>query len=89
MPSRLRRLLLLESLIMLSVGAVTGAAWGIFGQIALDGYLTTTTGFPVMRLGASWRPLEVLAVVLIASVAISAVPTWLTARVPARVALEE
>jgi putative ABC transport system permease protein len=89
MPSRLRRLLLLESLIMLSVGAVTGAAWGIFGQIALDGYLTTTTGFPVMRLGASWRPLEVLAVVLIASVAISVVPTWLTARVPARVALEE
>jgi putative ABC transport system permease protein len=89
MLSRLRRLLLLESLMMLSVGAVTGAAWGIFGQIALDGYLTTTTGFPVMRLGASWRPLEVLAVVLIASLVISAVPTWLTARVPARVALEE
>ncbi len=88
-PPRLRSLLLLESALMLSVGATAGAAWGIYGQIALDGYLTTTTGFPVERLGGSVRPLEVLAVVVIVSLAISAVPAWLTARVPARVALEE
>jgi putative ABC transport system permease protein len=88
-PSRLRRLLLLESALMLSVGAVAGAAWGIYGQVALDGYLTTTTGFPVIRLGGSWRPAEVLAFVIIVSLAISAIPTWFTARVPARVALEE
>jgi predicted lysophospholipase L1 biosynthesis ABC-type transport system permease subunit len=88
-PSRLRRLLLLESTLMLSVGAVTGAVWGIYGQIALDGYLRTTTGFPVTRLGEIVRPVEVLAFVIIASLAISVVPAWLTARVPARVALEE
>jgi putative ABC transport system permease protein len=88
-PSRLRRLLLLESAVMLGVGAVTGAAWGIYGQVALDGYLTASTGFPVARLGASWRPLEVLVVVFIAALAISAIPTWFTARVPARLALEE
>jgi putative ABC transport system permease protein len=74
---------------MLGVGAVTGAVWGIYGQVALDGYLTASTGFPVMRLEASWRPFEVLVVVFIASLAISAIPTWFTARVPARVALQE
>jgi putative ABC transport system permease protein len=87
--SRIRKLLLLESALMLSVGALAGAAWGIYGQIALDGYLTSTTGFPVMRLGGSWRPLEVLLLVIIVSLAVSAIPTWFTARVPARLALEE
>ena len=87
--SRLRRLLLLESALTLSVGAVAGAAWGIYGQVALDGYLTSTTGFPVRNLGANLRPLEVLVFVFAASLAISALPTWFTARVPARTALEE
>jgi putative ABC transport system permease protein len=88
-PPRLRGLLLLESALMLSVGAVAGAAWGIYGQVALDGYLTSTTGFPVRSLGASWRPVAVLILVFIASLAISVLPTWLAARVPARTALEE
>jgi putative ABC transport system permease protein len=88
-PARLRRLLLLESALTLSVGAVTGAAWGIYGQVALDGYLTNTTGFPVMRLGASWRPAEIVVFVIVVSLAISAAPTWLASRVPVRVALEE
>lgn len=87
--SRLRRLLLLESTLMLGAGAVTGAVWGIYGQIALDGYLRTTTGFPVSRLGESVRPLEVLALVIVASLAISVVPVWFAARVPAKAALEE
>ena len=88
-PPRLRRLLLLESALTLSVGAVTGAAWGIYGQVALDGYLTNTTGFPVMRLGASWRPAEIVVFVIVVSLAICAAPTWFAARVPVRVALEE
>jgi len=88
-PPRLRRLLLLESGLMLSVGAIAGAAWGIYGQVALDGYLTATTGFPVKRLGAGGRPLEVLVVVFIVSLAISTVPAWFAARVPERLALEE
>ena len=88
-PARLRRLLLLESALTLSVGAVAGAVWGIYGQVALDGYLTSTTGFPVRSLGASWRPVEVLLLVFATSLAISALPTWMTARVPARAALEE
>jgi putative ABC transport system permease protein len=88
-PPRLRRLLLLESGLMLGVGAVAGAAWGIYGQIALDGYLTASTGFPVARLGASWRPLEVLAFVILASLAVSVVSASLAARVPADAVLAE
>ncbi len=88
-PPRLRKLLLLESALTLSVGAVAGAAWGIYGQVALDGYLTRTTGFPVRSLGANWRPVEVLVLVFATSLAISALPTWFAARVPARAALEE
>lgn len=88
-PQRLRRLLLLESALTLSVGAVAGAAWGIYGQVALDGYLTHTTGFPVMRLGASWRPAEIVLFVIVVSLAISAAPTWLASRVPVGLALEE
>ncbi|HTW40732.1 MAG TPA: FtsX-like permease family protein [Solirubrobacteraceae bacterium] len=87
--SRLRSLLLLESSLMLGVGAVAGAGWGLYGQVALDGYLTSTTGFPVERLGASLRPLEVLVVVFVVSLAVAAIPAWLTSRVSPRVALEE
>jgi predicted lysophospholipase L1 biosynthesis ABC-type transport system permease subunit len=87
--ARLRQLVLLESALMLSVGAVAGALWGLYGQVALDGYLTSTTGFPVRSLGGNWRPLEVLVLVFIGSLAISVTPTWIAARVPERVALEE
>jgi putative ABC transport system permease protein len=87
--SRLRSLLLLEASLMLSVGTVAGAGWGLYGQVALDGYLTSTTGFPVERLGASWRPLEVLVVVFVVSLAVAAIPAWFTSRVSPNVALEE
>jgi putative ABC transport system permease protein len=87
--SRLRQLLLLESALMLGVGAVTGAAWGVYGQIALDGYLTTSTGFPVARLGASWRPVEVLVAVFFVSIVLAGIPAWFAANVPERLALEE
>jgi putative ABC transport system permease protein len=79
---------MLESTLLLIVAAILGAAWGIYGQVALDGYLTGTTGFPVQRLGAGWRPLEVLVAVFIASLAISAIPTWFAARAPAMLALQ-
>ena len=88
-PSRLRNLVLLESGLMLGVGAVAGAAWGIYAQIALDDYLTSTTGFPVIRLGASLRPLVVLILVIIAALAVSLLPTAFATRVPAGVALED
>ena len=51
---------------MLGAGCLTGALAGIYGQVIIDGYLAHVTGFPVARVGASIRPLEVFVLVLVA-----------------------
>jgi putative ABC transport system permease protein len=88
-PRRLRLILLLESSMMLAAGCVTGALAGVCGQIVIDGYLTHVTGFPVARLGASLRPLEILAIVAAATLAIASVPGWIASRVSPTVAFDE
>jgi putative ABC transport system permease protein len=87
--SRLRRILLTESLLMLSAGCLTGAVAGIFGQVVIDGYLKHVTGFPVARLAASGRPLAILALVIPVVLAIVAVPGWSASRVSPTLALDE
>lgn len=86
---RLRRILLMESLLMLGAGCVTGGLAGICGQFVIDGYLKNVTGFPVARLAGSGRPLEILALVVLAAVAIATVPGWSASRVPPTLALDE
>jgi putative ABC transport system permease protein len=86
---RLRRVLLIESGLMLSAGCVTGAVAGIYGQLIIDGYLAHVTGFPVARLGASLRPIEVFALVIVFVLAIVTVPGWLASRVSPTLALNE
>jgi putative ABC transport system permease protein len=88
-PDRLRRILAVESALMLGAGCLTGAVAGIYGQLVIDGYLAHVTGFPVAGLGASLRPLEVFALVIVAVLAIVAVPGWLASRVPPTLALNE
>jgi putative ABC transport system permease protein len=88
-PSRLRRILLLEGLLMLGAGSLTGAVFGLYGEHVIDGYLRTTTGFPVGSVVLSGRPLEVLAVVLIAALTIGAAPGWVASRASPRLALGE
>ncbi|HEY7962157.1 MAG TPA: ABC transporter permease [Solirubrobacteraceae bacterium] len=88
-PPRLRRILLVESSLMLSAGCIAGAAAGIYGQIVIDGYLVHVTGFPVATLAAGWRPLEILGLVVLAVLAVVAIPGWVASRVPAALALEE
>ncbi len=56
--SQLRGVLLIEALLMLSAGCLTGALAGIYGQIVIDGYLKHVTGFPVASLTTGWRPLR-------------------------------
>jgi putative ABC transport system permease protein len=82
-PARLRRILLTESALMLSAGCMTGAVAGLCGEVAIDAYLKRTTGFPVahMTAGAGLRALEILALMLVTVLAITAWPTWLTSRV--------
>jgi putative ABC transport system permease protein len=88
-PQRLRLILLVESALMLAAGCVTGAVAGIYGQVVIDRYLAHVTGFPVSRLGASLRPLEILALVVLVVLALVTVPGWSASRVSPTLALNE
>jgi putative ABC transport system permease protein len=88
-PSRLRQILVVESALMLGAGCVTGALAGIYGQVVIDGYLAHVTGFPVARLAATVRPVEIFAVVVVSVLAIVAVPAWIVSRVSPTVALND
>jgi putative ABC transport system permease protein len=88
-PARLRRILLVEAGLMLSAGCVTGLLAGVYGQFVIDAYLRHITGFPVARAVASVRPLEIVALVLLAALAIAALPGWLASRVSPALALAE
>jgi putative ABC transport system permease protein len=87
--TRLRRILLTESTLMLSAGCATGAVAGVYGQIVIDGYLKHVTGFPVASLAASLRPLVVLALVVAAVLTIVSGLVWSASRVSPTLALDE
>jgi putative ABC transport system permease protein len=88
-PGRLRQVLFMEAALTLSAGCATGVVAGIYGQVVIDRYLKHVTGFPVASLGASWRPLEILAIVVAAVLALVAIPAWFAARVPLALALQD
>jgi putative ABC transport system permease protein len=88
-PARLRRILLTEAALMLAAGCITGALAGVYGQFIIDAYLRHVTGFPVANAGASARPVEILAVVLSAALALVALPGWRASRVSPVLALVE
>ncbi|HTA06807.1 MAG TPA: ABC transporter permease, partial [Solirubrobacteraceae bacterium] len=88
-PSRLRRLLLVEALVMLSAGCITGALAGVYGQLIIDSYLKHVTGFPVATLVTAAHPLEIVVLVVFVVLAVAAIPGWLASRVPPTVAFGE
>jgi putative ABC transport system permease protein len=88
-PRRVQLILLVESALMLGAGCVTGAVAGIYGQLVIDRYLAYVTGFPVASLGASFRPLQILALVIVLVLAIAAIPGWFASRVSPALALNE
>ncbi len=87
-PSRLRQILITESLVILAVACVTGALAGIYGEQVIDDYLRAVTGFPVAPVAFSVRPILIIAVVLACSLAIASAPGWLASRVSPALALE-
>jgi putative ABC transport system permease protein len=87
--ARLRRILLVEATLMLGAGCITGALAGVYGQLVIDAYLRHITGFPVASAGASARPIEVFALVLVTALAAGAIPGWLASRVSPALALTE
>jgi putative ABC transport system permease protein len=88
-PRRLRTILAVEAMLMLSAGCLTGALAGVYGQIGIDAYLKQVTGFPVIALSASVRPLAVLALVGAIVMTIVIAPAWLASRVRPTLAFDE
>ena len=83
------RTILLESLLLLAVGCVTGAVFGLYGQQLLDRALANVINFPVVYSFAAPSALFSLAVVTAAAVAILALPGYLAAGVSPAVALQD
>ena len=83
------RTILLESLLLLGVGCVSGAAFGLYGQQLLDRALANVVNFPVVYSFGILVALASLALVTAAAVAIVAIPGYLAAGVPPAVALQD
>jgi putative ABC transport system permease protein len=88
-PRHLARILFLETSLTLGVGCLTGALAGIYGQALIDSYLRHVTGFPVAPITASPRPLEILVLVIVAVLAIVAIPGRRASRISPALALGE
>jgi putative ABC transport system permease protein len=81
--------ILLESLLLLSVGCVGGAIFGLYGQQLADRALASAIGFPVVYSVAPLTALWSLLLVPAAALAILAVPGYMAASVPAALALQD
>jgi putative ABC transport system permease protein len=86
---QLRLVLLIESALMLTIGCLTGAIAGIYGQVVIDSYLKHVTGFPVASPATGVRPFEIFAFVIAAVLVIVSFPGWRASRAPATLALNE
>jgi putative ABC transport system permease protein len=87
--AELWRTILLESLLLLAVGCVAGALFGLYGQQLLDRALANVINFPVVYSVAAVSALLSFAIVTAAALVIIAIPGYLAAGVPPAVALED
>jgi putative ABC transport system permease protein len=87
--SELWRTILLEGLLLLAVGCLTGALFGLYGQQLLDRALANVINFPVVYSVAGLSALASVAIVTAAAAVIVAIPGYLAAGVPPAVALQD
>jgi putative ABC transport system permease protein len=87
--AELWRTILLESLLLLSVGCLTGAIFGIYGQQLADRVLANVVNFPVVYSITALPALRSLTLVIATALAILAIPGYLAASVPAALALQD
>jgi putative ABC transport system permease protein len=81
--------ILIESLILLATGCLTGAAYGLYGQQLADRALAQTINFPVTYSLTPLTALSSLTLVIAAALTILAIPGYLAASVPAALALQD
>jgi putative ABC transport system permease protein len=84
------RALMLESAIVLSIGCLIGALFGLYGQFMLTRWLSDSTGFPTAYAPAWTLALSTFAGITAVAVAIAALPGFAAARIsPAATPLED
>ena len=83
------RTILLESVLLLAVGCLTGALFGLYGQQLLDRALANVINFPVVYSFAVLSALSSLAIIIAAALVIIAIPGYLAAGVSPAVALQD
>ncbi len=83
------RTILLESLLLLGVGCLTGAIFGLYGQQLADRALADVVNFPVVYSIPALTALRSLALVTTTALAILAIPGYLATSVPAALALQD
>jgi putative ABC transport system permease protein len=81
--------ILLESLMLLGVGCLTGAAFGLYGQQLADRALAHTINFPVVYSVDATAALASVSLVSAAALAILAIPGYLASSAPAALALQD
>ncbi len=81
--------ILLESLLLVGVGCLTGASFGLYGQQLADHALADVVNFPVVASVTVVAALSSFALVTATALAILAVPGYLAASVPAALALQD
>jgi putative ABC transport system permease protein len=87
--AELWRTILLESLLLVGVGCLTGALFGLYGQQLADRALADAINFPVVYSVTALAGLESLALVSATALAILALPGYIAACVPAAMALQD
>jgi putative ABC transport system permease protein len=83
------RTILLESVLLISVGCVVGALFGLYGQQLLDRALASVINFPVVYSIAVPSAVSSLAIVTAAAALIVAIPGYLAADVAPALALHD
>jgi putative ABC transport system permease protein len=87
--AELWRTILLESLLLLGVGCLTGAAFGLYGQQLADRALAQVINFPVVYSVTATAAITSVSLVAAAALAILSIPGYLAASVPAALALQD
>jgi putative ABC transport system permease protein len=81
--------ILLESLLLLGAGCLTGAVFGLYGQQLADRALAHVINFPVVYSVTAVPALQSLALVIATALAIIAIPGYIAASVPPALALQD
>jgi putative ABC transport system permease protein len=84
----LQRVLVWESLIVVGAGLIVGVLAGVWGHLAADQYLRSSTGYPIEHSADLLEVLGVGALVILVTSLILALPGYLAARAPMKLALD-